>query len=247
MGRDEHWAQRAGHPLRTALRAAGLDVVRFPRGPIAEHLNGLAIDTVIDVGANEGQYASQLREYGFTGRIHSFEPGAAAFSALQRAASGDPRWTCHPQACGREHTTMELGVSAYSVFSSLRAVRPDTVALTSEAGVVRRERVDVRRLDELWQELALDGQRVWVKSDTQGSDRDVLLGLGARLTSVIGVQIEMSVVPLYEGQPSWTEMMAWLETEGFALSSVVPGFRDPARWRLMELDGLFVNQQQLAR
>lgn len=222
-------------------------MVRFPRGPVAEHLTGLGIDTVVDVGANEGQYARQLREYGFTGRIISFEPGAAAFAALQRAAAGDPGWTCHPCACGREHTTMELGVSAHSVFSSLRPVRPDTVALASDAGVVRREQVEVRRLDELWETLALDGRRVWVKSDTQGSDRDVLDGLGARLASVSGVQIEMSVVPLYDGQPPWTDMIAWLEHEGFTLSSVIPGFRDPERWRLMEMDGLFVNQRPLAR
>lgn len=247
MTDDEHWVRRAGHPLRAALRATGLDLVRFPRGPIAEHLNGLGVDTVIDVGANEGQYARQLREYGFTGRIISFEPGAAAFAALQRAARPDANWTCHPHACGQVNTTMELAVSAHSVFSSLRPVRADTVALASDADVVRHERVDVRRLDGLWGPLALEGRRVWVKSDTQGSDRDVLTGLGTQLASVVGIQIEMSVVPLYEGQPSWTEMIAWLESEGFALSSVIPGFRDPGRWRLLEMDGLFVNQRRLAR
>src|SRR2546430_1727331 len=53
------------------------------------------IDLVIDVGANQGQFARTMRDQlGYRGRIVSFEPLTHAFAALLRTAAGDPSWSC---------------------------------------------------------------------------------------------------------------------------------------------------------
>src|SRR2546423_8564507 len=54
------------------------------------------IDLVIDVGANQGQFARTMRDQlSYRGRIVSFEPLTNAFAALRRAAAGDPSWICY--------------------------------------------------------------------------------------------------------------------------------------------------------
>jgi SAM-dependent methyltransferase len=89
--------------VRSVLRASGIEVHRFdPRDVmvrqettfpwrLARLLKHYQIDTVLDVGANTGQYARMLRQQGFAGRIVSFEPLAAAFGLPPTRTRG-PGW-----------------------------------------------------------------------------------------------------------------------------------------------------------
>jgi hypothetical protein len=58
---------------------------------------------------------------------------------------------------------------------------------------------------------------VFLKTDTQGYDWNVLHGAGEKLAQVIGVQTELSVIPLYEGSTHYLKMLAFLEAQGFAI------------------------------
>ena len=88
-----------------------------------ENLKGLLrkyrVDLVLDVGANRGQYAGQLRRSGYTGRILSFEPVPEVFAELSRAAAGDDLWDVHQLALGRERAELDMHVlpGSMSVFS----------------------------------------------------------------------------------------------------------------------------------
>src|ERR1039458_2144175 len=79
----------------------------------------LHTQTVLDVGANKGEYGHRLRESGFQGRIISFEPQAAAFTRLQLACNADSCWTCLKLALGERNAAVEIHVAANSVSSSL--------------------------------------------------------------------------------------------------------------------------------
>jgi FkbM family methyltransferase len=57
-------------------------------------LKSRGVRVVLDVGANQGQFAVDFRNAGFDGRIISIEPRSEAFAVLQRYASGDPLWNC---------------------------------------------------------------------------------------------------------------------------------------------------------
>src|SRR4051794_31190999 len=98
-------ARRAASVLRAVTRRTGFDVVRYPHRLRPEHrwvrlllLHG--VDLVLDVGANEGLYGSQLRQYGYRGRIVSFEPLSGPYRRLQRRVSRDPLWSCKQMALG---------------------------------------------------------------------------------------------------------------------------------------------------
>src|SRR5688500_2068285 len=90
---------RARHAVRGrvqgALARAGWEVRPLADDEDARRVKLLEserIDLVLDVGANVGQYASKLRDAGYTGRIVSFEPYREAFAQLERNAARDPRW-----------------------------------------------------------------------------------------------------------------------------------------------------------
>src|SRR5258708_21455934 len=114
----------AKNATRSTVRRIGFDVIRY--NPQKSHEAALArllaareIDTVLDIGGNEGQYATMVRRAGFRGKIISFEPLAEAHSKLRQAAARDPPWTVAPRmALGDHEGTLLMHVAANSASRS---------------------------------------------------------------------------------------------------------------------------------
>jgi FkbM family methyltransferase len=230
--------------LRTLLRRAGVDVVRYR--PVPHHLarrahllRRFAPDVVLDVGANSGIYARELRAVGYHGRIVSFEPLSTAFHALAAVAAHDPLWEAIQVALGAAPGAATLHVAGNSWSSSLRPMTGVHLRAAPESRTAGEERVEVETLDRLWDRFVRAGERVWLKVDTQGYERDVLQGAAASLPRVRTLQLEMSPVRLYEGEERFVEMYQRVEAEGFACVHLEPGLVDPASERLLSLDGYF--------
>lgn len=196
------------------------------------------IDVVFDVGANAGQYARELRELGFTGRIVSFEPLSDAFARLRSLARGDPAWEPVRCAVGERTGEATLNVAANSYSSSLLPMLAAHERHAPDSTYVRTEVVPMETLEALLARHARPGERVFVKIDTQGYERRVLESAGAALGRVVGVQLELSIVPLYEGADVLPEMLLWLRGLGFTLVSLEPGYADYATGQLLQVDGV---------
>ena len=85
--------------IRTAFRKLGLEVHRYlpsssPSAQLVASLRKFDIDLVLDVGANKGQFASEIRQCGYAGRIVSFEPLSQAHGELLRSCAGRPIVGC---------------------------------------------------------------------------------------------------------------------------------------------------------
>jgi FkbM family methyltransferase len=227
---------------RALLRRAGVDLVRYPWLPpnhLRNYLRLFAINTVLDVGANSGQYASSLRRAGYTGTIVSFEPARTAFLALQRSAAGDPRWSCYQLALGAEAGEAVLNVAAESEYSSFLPVAEQTFHGAASARQQSVELVRMTTLDTIWPAHTTAQSRVLLKLDTQGFEREILRGATASLPWLVGIQLELSVSAAYIGQPTIEEMLPLLRAHGFQLFALYEGFRDSRTGQLVELDGLF--------
>ena len=229
---------KLNHPLvqliRRNVRARGFDIVWYR--PLNRLLAHHGIDLVLDGGANIGQYASELRRQGYQGRIVSFEPQPPVFQDLQKAARADGNWTARNIGLGDVEGELAMNICASSDCGSL--LKP-VAGLTPGSEVVRQQMVPVRRLDLLWNEICRPGEKVFLKLDVQGYEKKILAGAGACLDQVVGVQLEMSLVPLYEAQPNWEEMLQLMRQKGFALWKIETGSRDPVTGRESELDGIF--------
>src|SRR5262249_17498741 len=136
-----------------------------PVQKLLAYMRRCSIDLVLDVGANEGQFARSLRSAGYIGKLISFEPLSPAFSALTMKCDQDPEWDCHKLAIGDRDGEAIINVSANSQSSSLLAVHDRTVVLNRGISYVGKETVALRRLDTLLPELT-QAQRIFLKIDT---------------------------------------------------------------------------------
>jgi FkbM family methyltransferase len=229
---------------RPGLRRLGYDVVRFdaqkdPASRRAALIRERGVNLVLDVGANDGTFARQLREVGYRGRIVSFEPQTAAYAALRSAAAADPLWECRNLAVGVDEGEAVLNIAGNSSSSSLFEISPRHVRSAPESAYVGREEVNVQRLDSLAGELGLAEATVYLKVDVQGGELDVLRGAVAVLERVVLVEAELSLVSLYEGAPRFDEIIDYLADRRFGVLSLEPVFVDPSDGRLLQLDAVF--------
>lgn len=196
------------------------------------------VDVVLDVGAAVGEFGKELRAFGYDGTIVSFEPMATPYDALRTAAAGDPGWHTRRCALGRATGSATINVASNSDSSSLLPMADRHRAAAPTVDVVRTERIDVVRLDDIGPEVVGEAQRGFLKLDTQGFELEVLAGAAATLPRVAGLQLELSLVPLYEGGPLIDEVLGAVYDLGFRMVGVDPGFADPAG-QVLQADGLF--------
>ena len=230
--------------LRRLLNGAGVDLVRYRPLPAhlerrAHLLRRFAPTVVLDVGANAGLYGREIRLGGYRGRIVSWEPLSAAYAALAAEARRDGAWEAVNAALGAQPGTAEINVAANSWSSSLRPMRDVHLNAAPDSRYVGRETVRIDTLDAVFAGHVRADDRVWLKIDTQGHERDVLAGAAASLPRIETIELEMSPVGLYEGEALFTEMFDWLTARGFACVHLQPGLFDPADERLLSLDGTF--------
>ena len=191
------------------------------------------VDLLFDVGANVGQYAGCARAEGYAGRIVSFEPLPETHRQLSLAAAGDPEWRVHARcALGATAGDCEINVSANSYSSSLLPLLPACTDAAPEAAYVATARTPMTTLDAVFGDYWRRGERAFLKIDTQGFERAVLDGAARSLSDICGVQLELSVKPLYRGQQTYLPLLSFLEAQGFELWELIPGFADPGGERL---------------
>lgn len=197
------------------------------------------IDVVLDVGANIGQYARSLLRMGYRGRIVSFEPLTSARYMLSANARGVPGWQIVPFALGDFDGHSPIHVAGNSQSSSLLNMLPRHVAAAPDSAYVSSELIEVRRLDSVFSQYCAAKERCFLKLDVQGFEQAVIRGARESLERCIGVQLEMSLLPLYEGEASFAEMLDLMADHGYHLMSLENGFADPVAGRLLQVDGVF--------
>lgn len=233
--------------LRRLIRVTGYDIVKWHSVPaeVAARkrlLDGYGIDVILDVGANAGQFALALREpMGYRGKIVSFEPLPDAFARLRGLADQDPAWEARNIALGEADGELKLNVSRNRVSSSFLAIRETSTAVEPQSAYESECVVKVRSLDSLLPELGVvkTDSRVMLKLDTQGFESRVIAGAKESLSRLSLVQMEMSLVRLYDDEVLFLDMCDLMRELGFDLIALDPGFADAATGRLLQVDGLF--------
>ena len=199
----------------------------------------LDINCVLDVGANMGQYAHNLRRAGYQGLIISFEPIRECYEHLKKQA--DNHWVIHPYALGSEQKTMDINITNKTVFSSF--LKPNDYSdqrFNQSARVDRTERVEVKRLDDIFNDVVqIDSPRIFLKLDTQGFDLEVLKGAQETLKHVFGLQSEISCKAIYAGMPSHIDSLKYIGDLGYAITDIYPLAHDKQDMSLLEFDCIF--------
>jgi FkbM family methyltransferase len=178
--------------------------------------------TVVDIGANRGQFAvfahSRLRPR----RIILFEPNSDCLPQLNWVLK-HIRAELHRFALGPEKAESSLFITAKNDSSSLLRPMQEQEDRDAKSHVVNQRNVAVHSLDKVKLKL---GRPCLLKIDVQGYEADVLLGGALTLGQVDDVLVEVSQVPFYYGQKLFPEVDSLLRNAGFELLKFRPTWTD---------------------
>ena len=202
------------------------------------------IDCVLDVGANIGQYANNLRRIGYKKKIISFEPLSSAYKILQNKSVKDELWTSYNYGIGEENKEVNINISKNSYSSSILDILPLHTESEPQSEYFSKETISIKKLENL-NEIDIEKfNKVFIKIDTQGYEEQVLQGIGKLINKIEGIQIELSLYPLYKNQTLFLELYKKIKELGFDLWDFQRGFGDVNSGKIYQLDGIFFNNKK---
>jgi FkbM family methyltransferase len=219
------------HSIRTKLlklskiALSRLYLEALVRGRVAaavEHtaiLRSLDCRTVVDVGANRGQFALVARRCFPDARIISFEPLAAPAEVFASVFAGDSRTQLHRAAIGPKAGQATIHVSRRDDSSSLLAIGEMQAQVFPGTEEATTAMVQVGRLSDFVSAGELDAAAM-LKIDVQGFELEALQGCEGLLDKFAYIYAECSFVELYTGQALAGDVIDWLCHRGFALSGI---------------------------
>ncbi len=218
-------AAKLGFGIRSdrGRRALALGVA-----PAIEHIRILKLKpwrTIVDIGANKGQFALAAFAIHPSAALHSFEPLAGPAAKFERIFTGVPNVCLHRCAIGPASTIATMNISARDDSSSLLPISGEQTRLFPGTGAVGVETVQVRTLSEVLHREEVASPAL-LKLDVQGYEYPVLLGCEEMLSCFRGVYVECSLVELYTGQRLFSDIDVWLGSRGYRLTDIGDLTRD---------------------
>lgn len=182
-------------------------------------LRNLECRSVIDIGANRGQFALVARHNFTSAKIISFEPLPKPAALFRRVFATDDATVLHVAAIGPKSEQCAMHVSGRDDSSSLlpiSSLQEDIFPGTSEV-----ETIDVRvaPLDAFVDESDIVAPAM-LKLDVQGFELDALRGCESLLSRFEWVYCECSFVELYSGQKLAADVIDWLSSKGFRIKGM---------------------------
>ena len=201
------------------------------------------IDLLLDIGANTGQFAQAMIRLGFNKPVLSFEPLSSAYVELKRNADKFSTWEVFERcAIGDFDGEIEINISKNSHSSSILPISKTHLDAAASAVFIDKEKVPVKKLDSIAEKLK--GENILLKIDTQGYEDRVISGaMDTVLDKVKLIQLEMSLLPLYEGSMTFTALHQLMEKIGFKPLFYTPGYSDRTNENIQQIEGYFIKDK----
>ncbi|MEP7322776.1 MAG: FkbM family methyltransferase [Saprospiraceae bacterium] len=203
-------------------------------------LLNLNIKTILDIGANEGQFAKIIRKALPTAFIYSFEPIPQVFDTLRKNFSGDPYFKAFNLACGKTNEVIEFNKNNFSPSSSILEITSTHTQNYIGTDKTTKISVQVVALDSFKKEINIIRPYV-VKMDTQGYEKYILQGGESVIKNAKVIFIELSYQPIYSEQALFPEIYNQLTQWGFIYHGNLEEGRSPISGEVLVSDGIFIN------
>jgi FkbM family methyltransferase len=196
------------------------------------------IDLIFDIGANTGQFAEEIFNYGYKNKIVSFEPLTSAHAKLIKHASKYPNWHVYNRcAIGDYDGTTSINISENSVSSSILDMTQNHLDAAVNSKFIDKENVNIYKIDSILGQY--DFKNIFIKIDAQGFENNIINGSVNSANKIKGFLCETSLIELYKGQSLWQEMITKFDDLGFKLWGIQPGYSDPRTGQTLQVDLIF--------
>ncbi|MEO6901884.1 MAG: FkbM family methyltransferase [Bacteroidia bacterium] len=231
----KNFFQQFGILIRKYNAATSEDLRRLK---LLQHYN---IDLVFDIGANKGQYAMGIMDSGYKNQLVSFEPLSSVYNIIKNNSKKYENWTVAPRcAIGGKKEKIEINISENSVSSTLLNMLDSHYKGAPDSKIIGKEKVQVVTLDEIGSTYCEKAKNIFLKIDVQGFEQEVLKGAEKIISEAIGIEMEISIIPLYEDQ-NWLlpQVLEYMKQKGFELNSIAPAFTDNKTGIMLQCNGIF--------
>lgn len=200
------------------------------------------IRTVLDIGANNGEFSKEVFAHIPEVRIYAFEPLPDCFQTLTRVCAGNDRFNALEVALGDTNGTATIQRSSFHPSSSLRPMAALHKTLYPKTAGATEQIITVARLDDVMKEMSCDGA-LMIKVDVQGFEDKVIAGGTETFKRASLILIETSFVELYEQQPLFGDIHRQLEALGFIYAGAAAEHRNPKTGELLYQDSIFIRKK----
>ncbi len=198
------------------------------------------IQCVLDIGANQGQFVEKIRSAKWQGSILSFEPQAKEHALLIRKSEKDAHWNIAERiALGDAEGTVTMNRFSDS---SVASILHPTEQLQRSMASAGTEQVPLKRLDQIVTAHTILPGHTLLKLDVQGFEPQVLRGATRLLPHVSAIFIEVSLLPMYDGDTHYLDMLDYLHNIGFHAVHISPVLNRKRFGNTGQLDVFLVRQ-----
>ena len=200
---------------------------------------GLGSHTVLDIGANVGQFAVAAAKLFPRVHVHSFEPVPESFKKLSKNVSKLPNVSIYQMALGDTDEETMCHVNRHSQSSSILSLSQEHRAAFPDAREIGQVPIRISRMDSVFAEQTLEAP-VLLKLDVQGYEAHVLRGGEETLKRIQYVIAETSFKSLYHGETLFLDFIQLMHARGFQFLRPVGWLCDPHTGEVVQMDALFV-------
>jgi FkbM family methyltransferase len=228
--------------LRTPLRMAGFDVVKYRPGDVPKTYNILKsfeLETVIDVGAHQGEFAYAVSCVLPDVSLIAFEPQPEQYARLSANPPRVRSFSAFNCALGDRARVGRMRRSVYTQTSSLLPMAELHRRIFPETDSIEEIDVEVRTLDDALSGIELASE-VLVKLDVQGFEDRVIRGGLHTIAKARALLIEVSFYELYDGQLLFDGIYKLVAGLGFEYHGALEQLLDRESSRILSADAFFL-------
>ncbi|MFK8184198.1 MAG: FkbM family methyltransferase [Phormidesmis sp.] len=207
-------------------------------------LENLNIKTVIDIGANDGDFAVRINEICPNAAIYSFEPLGDCYQQLLTRTQHISRFEAFNSALGEKEEILKFFRNDFTPSSSFLEMDDLHKQSFTQTQNSRAVDIHVKRLDSFKDKIALE-KPVLLKIDVQGYEEKVIKGGLEVLREADILIVEASMVKLYKEQMLFDDMYKLLTGLGFVYQGEISQIRNPSDGRILQVDAIFIRQSAL--
>lgn len=200
--------------------------------------HGCTPGAVIDVGANEGQFSSAILYANPELRVVAFEPLPEVARRFELNFLHNKKVSLVQRACGERTQKCSIHLNSYSQSSSILSLSNNHLRNFPTAREIGSVEIEVMRLDDAVLAKNLPTP-ILLKIDVQGYELHVLEGARMTLENVQHVLVETCFVPMYQGEPQFDKVFAFLAGMGFSFVAPLSILWEESTGKALQMDALF--------
>jgi FkbM family methyltransferase len=246
--------------INGSLGKVGLQLRRLPRSISEEHqappepelpkvepfdpspfiwLSAMKIKTILDIGANTGQFSTEIRKILPIAKIIAFEPLKDCYEELVKKGESLRYFEAHNFALGDKEDKVKIHRSEFAPSSSILPMGDLHKEIFPHTKKTFYEEVEIRRLDDLKLELP---RPLLVKMDVQGLEDKVIDGGETTISQADVIMTEVSYARLYENQALFDDIYRRLYKLGFIFHGTTFQDINPRDGSAVQADAIFIKE-----